>query len=258
MISILLSCYNSNITYLKEQIDSIINQTYPNWELLVYLDSDKPTYNGRIRIFLDTYNDKRIKYFSEGHKGCVGAFNFLFKQAKGEYLCICDHDDIWVPEKLEVEKVYLDGHQNVDCVFGWLKWFGEKNKVESFSIDDRVISKELYFYQPIKNPTVMFRKDRFGLNDCPFDKASDFWYWANHKDRHYHLIERVLVNYRRHSGELTKDKSAFRENSAKVIQESLARRFGEEHRLHIDVCKMLDPYSKTHNPLLLSIMRTLV
>ncbi len=231
-----------------------MNQTERDWELLVYNDGTE-NLSDWIYPYLQT---GKVHYYDKGHKGCVGAFNFLFKQAKGEYLCICDHDDIWVPEKLEVEKVYLDGHQNVDCVFGWLKWFGEKNKVESFSIDDRVISKELYFYQPIKNPTVMFRKDRFGLNDCPFDKASDFWYWANHKDRHYHLIERVLVNYRRHAGELTKDKTGFRENSAKVIQESLAKRFGEEHRLHIDVCKMLDPYSKTHNPLLLSIMRTLV
>lgn len=254
MISILLSCYKSNLHYLREQLDSIMNQTEQDWELLVYNDGTE-NLSEWIYPYLQT---KKVHYYDKGRLGYTKAYNFLLKQAKGEYICFCDHDDIWEPDKLQIEKEYLDKWKDVDCVFGWLKWFGEKNKVEYFSIDDRVISKELYFYQPIKNPTVMFRKDRFGEFDAPFDKAADFWFWAKHKDRHYHLIEKVMVNYRRHAGEATKDKTAFRENSALVIQESLAKRFGEEHRLNIDICKMLDIYSKTHNPLLLSIMRTLV
>jgi len=254
MISILLSCYKSNLHYLGEQLDSIMNQTEKDWELLVYNDGTE-NLSDWIYPYIQT---KKVHYYDNGHLGYTKAYDFLLKKAKGEYICFCDHDDIWEPDKLQIEKEYLDKWKDVDCVFGWIKWFGEKNKVESFSIDDKVISKELHFYQPIKNPTVMFRKNRFGEFDAPFDQAADFWFWAKHKDRRYHLIERVLVNYRRHAGELTKDKTGFRENSAKVIQESLAKRFGEEHRLHIDVCKMLDPYSKTHNPLLLSIMRTLV
>ena len=253
MISILLSCYKSNMDYLNQQICSILRQTEQDWELLVYNDGTP-----MLKSTMESYNDKRIKYYDHGHIGCVGAFNVLFSQSKGEYIAICDHDDIWEQDKLEVEKKYLDEHPEVDCVFGWLRWFGEREKLESFSISDEQISKDLYFYQPIKNPTAMFRKDRFGLNDCPFEKASDFWYWAKYKDRNYHLIEKVMVNYRRHSGELTKDKTGFREGSALVIQEGLAQRFGEEHRLHIDVCKMLDPYSKTHNPLLKAVISTLV
>lgn len=251
MISILLSCYKSNRDFLIEQIVSILHQTEKDWELLVYNDG-ADCFN-EIKAFFD---DRRIKYFDEGHKGYVSAFNYLFERAKGEYICICDHDDVWESNKLEVEKEYLDNWHDVDCVFSWLKWFGEKKKLESFSIEDDVISKELYFYQPIKNPTVMFRKDRFGLNDCPFEKASDFWYWAKYKDRHYHLIEKYLVNYRRHSGEMTKDKSGFREGSALVIQKNLKERFGVT--LHIDVCKMLDPYSKTYNDLMKAVIATLI
>lgn len=249
MISILLSSYNSNFHYLEEQIESIIDQTEKDWELLVYNDGTVG-----LKEFLKWYQDQvpNIKYFDEGHKGCVGSFNYLFEKAKGEYICTCDHDDIWEPDKLEVEKKYLDEHPEVDCVFGWLKWFGEKNKLESFSIRDEEISKGLYFYQPIKNPTVMFRKDRFGLNDCPFEKASDFWYWAKHKDLHYHLIEKVLVNYRRHSGEMTKDKTGFREGSAKVIQKSFKDRFGIT--LPIEICRDLDPYSKTYDEYLRRVL----
>ena len=236
MISILLSSYDSSFEYLKEQIDSIVAQTEPDWELLIYNDGTP-----MLDLFLRDYDDKRIKYFDEGHKGYAGAYDYLLKKAKGEYVCFCDHDDIWELDKLEIEKKYLDEHPEVDCVFGWLKWFGEKNKIETFSISDEDISKELYFWQPIKQPTAMFRRERFGAFDSPFDKAGDFWFWAKHKDRHYHLIEKVLAKYRRHSGEATKDKASFRDNSAKVIQKSLTDRFGVEPDL--DVCRMLDRYS---------------
>ena len=196
MISILLSCYNSNPEYLNEQVLSIINQTEKDWELLVYNDGTE-----WLEKYINSLNSKKIKYYDNGRKGYVGAYNFLLKKAKGKYICFCDHDDIWEKDKLEIEKNYLDENKNVDCVFGWLNWFGEKNKLESFSISDEDISKQLYFWQPIKNPTVMFRHNRFGELDAPFETSADFWFYAKHKDRHYHLIEKVLVHYRRHADE---------------------------------------------------------
>lgn len=240
MISIILSCYKSNLDYLNQQICSILRQTEQDWELLVY-DDGTPN----LMKTLKSYNDRRIKYFNQGHIGCVGAFNFMMGLATGEYIAICDHDDIWEPDKLEVEKKYLDEHPEVECVFGWLRWFGQQNKLEKFHITDEEISHELNFYQPVKNPTAMFRKKSFGPMAAPFDKASDFWYWSHYKDRHYHLIEKVLVNYRRHPGELTKDKTEFRDNSARVIRRNMMEAFGVD--VTLDVCKMLDPYSATYN-----------
>lgn len=244
MISVIMSCYKSNTTYLKEQIESIMKQTEKDWELLIYDDGENPC----LKELLNEYHyDKRIIMFDNGtHLGYTKAYNYLLHFAEGEYVCFCDHDDIWELDKLEVEKKYLDEHPEVDCVFGWLKWFGEKNKLESFSISDKQISKDLYFYQPIKNPTTMFRRKRFGEFDAPFDQAADFWFWANNKDRHYHLIEKVLVNYRRHAGEATKDKSAFRANSAKVIQHGLHKRFPGKY-FPIEICEKLDRYSKKYN-----------
>ena len=241
MISILMSCYRSNLEYLKQQIDSIIKQTEQDWELLIYNDGAE----GLQDWLLQNYNEKRIIYYDGIHLGYAKSYNYLLHFSEGEYICFCDHDDIWEPDKLEVEKKYLDEHSDVDCVFGWLEWFGEKKRLEWFNISDEQISKDLYFYQPIKQPTSMFRRERFGGFDAPFDAAADFWFWAKHKDRHFHLIEKVMVNYRRHSGELTKDKTAFREGSARVIQESLKDRFGKE--VSLDLCAKLDKYSKTYN-----------
>lgn len=241
MISILMSCYKSNFEYLKEQIYSILKQTESDFELLIYNDG-----TDGLDEFLKQFCDERICWFDWKHLGYAKAYDFLLKKAKGEYVCFCDHDDIWELDKLEVEKRYLDEHPEVDCVFGWLKWFGEKNKLEAFSISDEQISKDLYFYQPIKQPTTMFRRKRFGEFDAPFDQAADFWFWSNHKDRHYHLIEKVLVNYRRHPGEATKDKTGFRMNSARVIQYGLNRRFPGKY-FPIELCEKLDRYSKKYN-----------
>lgn len=251
MISILLSCYKSNFDYLKEQIDSIINQTEKDWELLVY-DDGTPN----LKHFLDKYNDKRIKYFNDGHLGYAKAYNYLLKKANGKYVCFCDHDDIWVEDKLEIEKGYLDNYPECDCVFGFLHWFGEKDKIESFEIEDWEISDELLFWQPIKQPSTMFRKMSFGEFDAPFDEAADFWFWSNHHYNNYHLIPYVLVNYRRHAGEATKDKTAFRENSAKVIQRNMKIAIGLDFKL--DTCKALDRYSKTYDPELKKLVQAVI
>ena len=244
MISILMSCYNSNLDYLRAQIDSIINQTVQDWELLIHPDSDVVRKNGEIRIFVESYRDKRIRVVFGGHLGYAKAYNLLLSEAKSEYVCFCDHDDIWRWDKLEIEKKYLDEHPDVNCVFGWLNWFGEKEKAEAFQISDEDISKELLFWQPIKQPTVMFRKERFGEFDSPYDIAGDYWFWSKHWDRHYHLIPQFMVNYRRHSGELTKDKTGFRESTAKIIQRNMSM-FGKD--LDLDTCKKLDRYSKTYD-----------
>ena len=90
----------------------------------------------------------------------------------------------------------------------------------------------------------MFRKDKFGEFDSPYDMAGDYWFWSKHWDRHYHLIPQFMVNYRRHSGELTKNKTGFRENTAKIIQRNMAM-FGKN--LDLDTCKKLDRYSKTYD-----------
>ena len=111
-------------------------------------------------------------------------------------------------------------------------------------ISDEDISKELPFWQPIKNPTVMFRKERFGEQDSPYDHCADYWFWSKHYDRHFHLIPQFMVNYRRHESQMTTDKSIFREETAKIIQRNMAM-FGKD--LDLDTCKKLDRYSKTYD-----------
>ena len=100
-VDILLTTYNTKIEYLKKQIDSILNQTYKNFTLII---SDDCSPNEEVREILKEYEqkDKRIKlYFQEKNLGCTKSFEFLLKQSTAEYIAFSDHDDIWYSNKIE-------------------------------------------------------------------------------------------------------------------------------------------------------------
>lgn len=120
-IDILLTTYNTKIEYLKEQIDSILKQTYKNFNLLI---SDDCSNNGELKEILKEYKeqDKRIKlFFQEKNLGYNKNFEFLLEKSTENYIMFSDHDDIWYPEKIEkclkkikeekVDLVYCNSNQ---------------------------------------------------------------------------------------------------------------------------------------------------
>lgn len=120
-IDILLTTYNTNIEYLKQQIESILTQTEPNFRLLI---SDDASTQKKVKQTLEKYQeqDERIVlYLQEKNLGYNKNFEFLLKQAKAKYIMFADHDDIWYPQKVEkslqkiqqekVELVYCNANQ---------------------------------------------------------------------------------------------------------------------------------------------------
>ena len=97
-VDILLATYNSNIEYLKEQIESILNQTYRNFKLLI---SDDASANEEIKKILERYKqqDNRVIVYIQGKNlGYNKNFEFLLKKSKSQYIMFADHDDIWYPK----------------------------------------------------------------------------------------------------------------------------------------------------------------
>lgn len=115
-VDILLTTYNTKIEYLKKQIDSILNQTYKSFTLII---SDDCSPNEEVREILKEYEqkDERIKlYFQEKNLGCTKSFEFLLKQSTEEYIAFSDHDDIWYPNKIE-ESLKAIKEENVSLVY---------------------------------------------------------------------------------------------------------------------------------------------
>lgn len=120
-VDILLTTYNTNSKFLKEQIDSILNQTHKNISLLI---SDDCSTKKEVRQILEEYSKKDnriVLFFQEKNIGCTKGFEFLLKKSTADYIAFSDHDDIWYEDKIEeslktlkekgVSLVYCDARQ---------------------------------------------------------------------------------------------------------------------------------------------------
>lgn len=99
LVSIIINCYNSD-TYLKETLDSVLMQSYGNWEIIFW---DNQSTDNSAEYF-KSYNDSRFKYFyATSHTALSTARNLAVLKATGSYLAFLDCDDIWLPDKLSLQ-----------------------------------------------------------------------------------------------------------------------------------------------------------
>lgn len=127
-IDILMATYNTNINFLKAQIESILKQTYTNINLLI---SDDLSTSQSVRETLKEYasKDERITlYFQEKNLGYLKNFEFLLTKSTAEYICFSDHDDIWYENKIE-KCIKVLKEKNVDLVYSDCKQIDENGKV---------------------------------------------------------------------------------------------------------------------------------
>lgn len=99
-VSVLLPVYNTPEDFLRQAVESILNQTFQDFELLIVNDASTTDVEKVIR----SYSDSRIKYFkNKTNLGISGTRNILLDKAQGKYLAVMDHDDISLPERLARE-----------------------------------------------------------------------------------------------------------------------------------------------------------
>ena len=127
-VDILLTTYNTKIEYLKEQLDSILNQTHKNFKLII---SDDCSSNKEVRDVLEQYKEKddRIElYFQESNLGYTKNFEFVLTKSTSNYLAFSDHDDIWYPNKIE-ESLNVLKEKNLDLVYCDANQIDENGKI---------------------------------------------------------------------------------------------------------------------------------
>ncbi len=127
-VDILLATYKPNITYLKEQIESVLNQTYKNIKLYI---SDDCSNEQEVIETLETYakNDDRIElYVQEKNLGYIKNFEFLLTKSTAKYVAFCDQDDVWYPNKIEKSLNTLI-EKNVDLIYCNSKHINENDEI---------------------------------------------------------------------------------------------------------------------------------
>ncbi|MDB2481936.1 glycosyltransferase [Gammaproteobacteria bacterium] len=125
-VSILMNCYNSAL-FLKESIDSVMCQSYEDWEI-IFWDNQSTDNSAEI---IKQYKDKRIKYFyAPMHTSLYIGRSQGLKHCEGKYLAFLDCDDLWLPDKLEKQVDIFEKNKKVVLVHSNTVFFNSDTKKE--------------------------------------------------------------------------------------------------------------------------------
>jgi len=156
LISVLLPVFNGGV-YLQEAVDSVLEQSFRNFELIIIDDGstdDSWRTIGRVR-------DRRVRPFRQNNQGHSGTLNRAIELARGIYLARQDADDVALPNRFERKAEFLESHPNHGLVGTWAKIVSDANeqsRVHDHPSDSYVLKYELLFDNPFVHSSIMIRK----------------------------------------------------------------------------------------------------
>ncbi len=230
-VSVLTPIYNTNPQHLRECIESILNQTFTDFEFIILNDSPD---NIEIQQIVKSYPDARIRYYrNEKNMGISASRNKLLELAQGEYVAIFDHDDISMPKRLEKEVAYLDANPHVGVVYGkvrLLDWKRGYHVFRKFPQYDHEIRCSLTMGCYCVHTATMLRKSILVDNGIRYEEffspCEDYQLFNRLLDKtHFYCIQEVLVLYRNHAGNTTSLQKAKMRRISKAIRLDIQNRY---------------------------------
>lgn len=159
-VSVIIPFYNG-VEWLFESVDSVLKQTYDNIEIIVINDGSKED----VGKFLDKYGSKIIYHYQE-NQGVAVARNNGISIATGDYIAFLDSDDIWLPDKLELQIQFMQKSGAKWSHTGFYYWFPESEKLQV--INNYVyygdVRKQFYVTMKVATPSVVIEKLVFDTN----------------------------------------------------------------------------------------------
>jgi len=122
-VSVIIPAYNA-MKYLPETLDSVLKQTYKDFEIIIINDSSFDV----IEQWAAQMENPKVKLISQDNQGAAGARNTGINFARGEYIAFLDADDLWEPTKLEKQVCALQENPEVGLVYTWVNRVDEKGK----------------------------------------------------------------------------------------------------------------------------------
>ncbi|MCY9821472.1 glycosyltransferase family 2 protein [Aeromonas media] len=176
IVSIIMPLYNSS-AYVARSIESVLSQSYRNWELILVDDFSTDDTLLIIQSYLNS--DKRIKLIkSELNVGAAVARNMAIEKASGKYLCFLDSDDIWLPEKLATQVSYMEQNNVLFSFMAYFKVDADDNKIGCVHVPDVVSYNDLLRTCSIGCLTAMFNAEVLGKQMMPLlRKRQDYGLW---------------------------------------------------------------------------------
>ncbi len=221
MVSIIMPSYNAS-QFIEESIESVLNQTYQDWELLITDDCSKDNSIEIIQSYVT--KDSRIKLFSlKSNGGAAKARNKSISEAKGKYIAFLDSDDIWDSSKLEEQIAFMEVN-NLPFSFTAYDQMSEEGELLNKVIE---VPKDISYHGYLKNTiigclTVIINKELVGDFKMPNIKTSqDMATWLLVLKRGYKAygLNRNLATYRLVGNSNSSKKSKAAKDVWKVYRE---------------------------------------
>lgn len=206
MYSILIPLYNG-VEYLKESVNSVKEQTYQEWEIIIGINGHSEE-SDVMKHALTFQNEKiRVKHYKT--KGKPNTLNEMIKDTRYDNICILDVDDIWLPNKLSIQKDYIDSY---DVIGTHCKYFGDSDIVPPLKSGEIYKSDFLNVNNIVNSSVVIKKKDSHWINQQGLDDY-ELWLRLVHDNRTFYNIPEIHVLHRIHK------ESAFNNSNNEYVKD---------------------------------------
>lgn len=225
LVSVIMSCYNHG-KYVKDAIESVINQSYQNIEFLVADDGSVDDSVEEMKKYSSYFAEE---YYFTDNAG--GRARFLREKAKGKYIALMNSDDVWDKNKIEIQVDYMEKNNSVAACFTWCSYTDEMLQEQPNSIflqKNRSRYEWMRFFwergNALCHPSILIRREEYVRlsqvgNACR--QLPDFFMWVDlvqHND--IHVVQQTLVKMRRYSNGIVQNaSSSSKENQIRHIIE---------------------------------------
>lgn len=227
LVSVIMPNYNG-AKFIEKSINSILNQTYQNFELIIIDDgsSDNST------KLIESFDSKKIRfYINDENLGVSATRNRAIDLSNGKYIAFMDSDDISPLNRLEIQVDFLEKNDEFGLLSGHYESFTEyyglytKRKFRKHSIIEEKIKVDLNFFGAIVSPATMIKKSVIDKHNIKFDTnlriAEDFDFWRRiGKYSKVMNLDKKLIYYRKHQNNSIKKRNLNERHFVKALKKS--------------------------------------
>lgn len=241
VVSVIMPLYNGE-KYLRESINSILNQSYENFELIIVNDGSKD----KSEELIQKISDNRITLLSnEANRGLAFSLNKGINNALGKYILRMDADDLALPNRIKRQVEFMEKNLEIGASGTWMKSFGESNYLKKYPITPELCKIQLLFDVPIGHPSAIIRKDVIIKHNLYYNEELqtygedyDLWFRLSKKSKIANLPEVLMMyrTYRPSQKQLVQDK---RIKQANIIRETFLKEWDLDNGIDMGSHKIL-------------------
>lgn len=219
VISVAMPVYNGGL-HLAEALDSILAQTYTNFEFIIIDDGST---DSSLKVLMEYQKkDARIRLISRENRNLATTLNDIIDLSRGKWIARMDQDDIALPHRFEAQLEWLE-KTNADIAGSWVKRFGTSDKrIVMLPQTDEAIKVDLLFRSPFAHPSVMMRSEfvKKLRYDKSWEKAEDYDLWTRASEAGWIMtnVPEVLLLYRVHATQISTKTAAIQQQLGQGIR----------------------------------------